>query len=440
MRKVSPSTALRVNGERSRTVKLFTLGCKVNQYDTQVIRESFARAGFKEINNGAKADIYVINTCTVTSTADRKSRDLIRFSRRQNPKARIIVTGCYTELNSDEICAIPGVTHIINNQDKNRITELINEHNGLNGHNATGISSFCGHTRAFLKIQDGCNNSCSYCKVPMVRGRSQSRPLDGIVQEASKLVSNGFKEIVLCGICLGSYGKDFKVHARLSDLFRELEKIEGLSRIRLSSIEAGDISQELIQRIAQSKKICRHLHIPIQSGDDEVLKKMNRRYTRHAYIRLIKKIKSKIPGVAITTDVLLGFPGESENNFKNTVDLIKKIQPLRVHIFPYSRRNGTPAALLKDMVNPHLIKERVLMLTGVSKECALAYKKKFLNKNMDVLIESRSRGDDKYWEGYTGNYIKVLVKSEKDLNNQMVRVRLREIKGDCIEAVPMIFR
>ena len=423
-----------------KTVKFITLGCKVNQYDTQTIREQFASAGFKEIDNGRDADIYVINTCTVTSSADRKSRYFIHYAHRQNPKARIIVTGCYATLDSDEIAKIPGVTRIIKNQDKNRIVEILNEHNGqkgLDGPNGIGISNFSGHTRAFIKIQDGCNNFCSYCKVPKVRGVSRSKPLDEIAQEANRLVRNGFKELVLCGICLGSYGKDLPPHqiwcgglqsqTNLINVIEALEKIEGLLHIRLSSIEAGDISDELINKMTHSKKLCRHLHIPIQSGDDEILKKMNRNYCREDYLDLIKKIKNNIPEIAITTDVLVGFPGEKEDNFQNTVDLVREIMPLRVHIFPYSKRLGTPAAILKDKINPLVIKERISRLASVSKTCALDYKKQFLNKDRDVLIEERSKENNKYWGGYTDNYIKVRIKSDKNLKNQLIRVRLKKI-------------
>ena len=414
-----------------KTVRFITLGCKVNQYDSQSIRERFVNAGFKEIDNGSKADVYVINTCTVTSIADRKSRYFIHYAHRQNPKARIIVTGCYTELDSYIIEKIKGVTYIVKNKDKNRILKLLNSDNEPN---EKGISNFSGHTRAFLKIQDGCNNFCSYCKVPLVRGASRSRPLNEIIQEANRLVRNGFKEIVLCGICLGAYGKDLVLPLNLVDVIDALEKIVGLLRIRLSSIEASDILGELIHKIAQSKKLCQHLHISIQSGDDEILKKMNRNYCREDYLNLIKKIKSIIPEIAITTDVLVGFPGEKEDNFQNTIDLTREIMPLRVHIFPYSKRPGTPAAILKDKINPLVIKERISQLMSISKECALAYKKRFLNRDKDVLIEERPKENKEYWEGYTDNYIKVRVKSDKNLKNQLIQARLKKISNDCIEA------
>ena len=418
-----------------RTVRFITLGCKVNQYDTQVIREQFLNTGFKEIDNHLPRDIYVINTCTVTQRADSESLNLIRRTIKENPKAKIIVTGCLTELDEDKIKNIDGVSLIVKNKDKNRIIEILKRKDTqLITHNSQLITFFKGHTRVFLKIQDGCNNFCSYCKVPLVRGTSRSRAMATITQEAEQLVKNGFKEIVLCGICLGAYGKDLPNQANLAEVIDALEKIEGLLRIRLSSIEAGDISEELLGRMAQSKKLCPHLHIPVQSGDNEILKKMNRNYCREDYLNVIKKIKMAIPEIAITTDVLVGFPGEREDNFQNTLNLIGEIAPLRVHIFPYSRRLGTAAAILKDKINPLLTKERISRLRAISKRCALAYKRQFLNKDRDVLIEERSKENKKYWKGYTDNYIEVRIESGRNLKNQLIRVKLKKISNACTEA------
>jgi len=446
MKSINPSTSLRVNGERSRTIKFYTLGCKVNQYDTQEIRERFLRCGFREISNGKKADVYVINTCTVTAAADAKSRYYIRYAWRQNPKAKIIVTGCLTELNSDEILKIPGVTQIVKNRDKNRILVLLNPvrdttnssnktivSNGVNEPdepNEAGISNFSGHTRAFLKIQDGCDNFCSYCKVSLVRGRSRSKPLNEIIWEAEKLIKNGFKEIVLTGICLGAYGQDFSPKIGLVKAVEALEGFDGLLRIRLSSIEAGDVSEELIRKMAESSKLCPHLHIPIQSGDDEILKKMNRRYSFNSYLKLIQKIKTLIPEIAITTDVMVGFPGETEENFQNTVKLIQEIIPLKVHIFPYSVRIGTNASNFKGLLNPQTIQERISQLKNISENCSLIYKKQFLNRNLDVLIEKRAKENKEYWEGHTGNYIRVWVKSKFNLKNKIVTLKLKKISED----------
>jgi threonylcarbamoyladenosine tRNA methylthiotransferase MtaB len=435
MKSINPSTSLRVNGERSRTIKFYTLGCKVNQYDTQEIRERFLRHGFQEISNGRKADVYVINTCTVTAAADAKSRYYIHYARRKNPQAKIMVTGCYAELDSDAIAQIPGVTQIVKNKDKDRILTLLNgPANPLTRQpRQTGITNFSGHTRAFLKIQDGCDNFCSYCKVPLARGSCRSKPLNEIVKETERLLKNGFKEIVLTGICLGAYGKDFSPKISLIDVIKALESFDDLARIRLSSIEAGDVSEELIRKMAESKKLCPHLHIPIQSGDDEILKKMDRRYSFNSYLKLIQKIKTLIPEIAITTDVMVGFPRETEENFQNTIKLIQEIMPLKVHIFPYSLRKGTKAATnFKDLLNPLVIQERISRLKNISENCSLIYKKQFLNRNLDVLIEEWAKEDKTYWQGYTGNYIKVKVKAEvkKNLKNKIVPLRLKKISED----------
>lgn len=422
-----------------KTFKIFTLGCKVNQYDTQNIKEQFLRLGFKEIDNVKEADVCVINTCTVTSTADSKSRHFIHYAHRYNPKATIIVTGCYAQLNSDEIAKIPGVTYVVKNQDwgrfLNRLTGKRRSGNVETKGKGEGITNFSGHTRAFLKIQDGCNNFCSYCKVPLVRGNSRSRPIKEIIHEAEELAKNGFKEIVLTGICLGAYGKDLSPRMNLTAAVSAIEKIDDLLRVRLSSIEASDVSDELIRIIAESEKICRHLHIPIQSGDDEILKKMNRNYSHTDYQNLVKRLKSAVPEIAVTTDVLVGFPGESERNFNNTFGLIKKISPLKVHIFPYSRRSGTPAAdNFKEEIAPCIIKKRIFRLESLAKICSRAYKKKFLNKKMDVLVEGSVKECLGYLQGYTDNYIKVLFKSRQDLKNNLIPLKLKKIKKDFVIA------
>jgi threonylcarbamoyladenosine tRNA methylthiotransferase MtaB len=424
-----------------KTVKFFTLGCKVNQYDTQEIRERFLERGFKEIYNGKKSDICVINTCTVTHRADADSLGLIRRAKKENPRAKIIVTGCLAELDGGRIAQIPGVTHIIKNSQKSRLIELLNSFDlrptTYDLRPQHGISRFDGHTRAFLKIQDGCDNFCSYCKVPSVRGKSRSKELSQIRQEAEHLAKNNFKEIVLCGICLGAYGRDLKPRGKLVDAIDAIEGIEGILRIRLSSIEAADVSEDLIRKFRQSKKLCRHLHIPIQSGDDEILKKMNRRYTRSHYLGLIKKIKQRVPGIAITTDVLVGFPGESDDNFRNTLKLVKEIMPLKVHIFPYSKREATAAAKnFGGEVSQTDIKERVLKLKNIADKCAFNYKSGFLQKNKFVLIEGRSKEHPGHWEGYTDNYLKVAVRSrgKLNLNNRVIPLKLKKIRENNLIA------
>ena len=399
-----------------KTIKFWTLGCKVNQYDTQVIREQFIRAGFKELDNGLPADIYVINTCTVTHRADKDSLKFIRKAEKENPCADIIVTGCLAELDEAKIRNSNSKIILVQNKDKENILPYINplfvqaKYKQDSKHDCAGISYFTGHTRAFLKIQDGCDNFCSYCKVPYVRGRPRSKAISEIVIEAEKLVKNGFKEVVLCGVCLGAYGKDLGPKWDLVSVIKRLEEIGGLLRIRLSSIEPKDVNDALIEKLQNSDKLCPHLHIPLQSGDDDVLKAMNRNYARTEYLNLVNKIRKFIPDIAITTDVLVGFPCESERNFQNTVSLIKEIIPLRTHIFSYSRRQISAAAeYFKKDLAPKVVRGRTAYLKTISHECSLSYRQRFLNKEVLVLVESRTKENPHLWQGHTDNYIKVLI-------------------------------
>lgn len=394
-------------------IKFFTLGCKANQYDTQSIRERFLSKGFSEDDNSSPPDYFLINTCTVTSGADQKSRNIIRRCIQTNPKAAVIVTGCLVEKDWNSLADIKGVSLVVK---KSFFPE--------------GISDFSQHTRAFLKIQDGCDNFCTYCKVALIRGKKRSKSLRQVLQEAKRLVARGFQEIVLTGICLGAFGKDFSPKKDLSDVVEALEEIAGLSRIRLSSIEAGDVSTKLVRRLAGSKKFCRHLHIPIQSGDDSILKRMNRKYTGQKYQDLISRIKGDIPGVAITTDCLVGFPGETEENFNNTVNLVKKILPLKVHIFPYSIRPGTKAAKFCGSVDAKTINARCAKLEEVSRECRDKFMRGFIGKKALVLIEGACKGETGFLDGLTDNYLKVRLAFKPKLRNEIVRVKLKRISGD----------
>ncbi|MFA5362565.1 MAG: MiaB/RimO family radical SAM methylthiotransferase [Candidatus Omnitrophota bacterium] len=394
-----------------KTFKIYTLGCKVNQYDSQSIRERFLQAGFKEMCNGKQAYFYIINTCTVTASADRKSRNIIRRCISENPRGKTIVTGCLAKKNEASLSGIEGIGYIIGKRFWGE-----------------GISDFQGRTRAFLKIQDGCNNRCSYCKVPLVRGSSRSRDMNTIVREASVLAAKGFREIVLTGICLGAYGKDLKPRSSLTGLINELEKIPALERLRLSSIEASDISDELIAKMSVSRKLCPHLHIPIQSGDNEILRLMRRKYHREDYLRIVAKIKKTVPGIAVTTDILAGFPGENENRFNNTVGLLKKINPLHAHIFPYSPREGTAAFSRRDTVDASTMRKRICTLTKAADACALKFQSFFINQKLEVLFECRIKQRPDSWVGYAGNYIKVAAVSKYCLAGQIMPVRLTGIK------------
>ncbi|MFA6129893.1 MAG: MiaB/RimO family radical SAM methylthiotransferase [Candidatus Omnitrophota bacterium] len=394
-------------------VKLFTLGCKANQYDTQSILERFLSKGFREAGKSQNPDYFLINTCTVTSGADRKSRNIIRRCIQSNPKAKVIVTGCMAEKDWDLLADIKGVSLVVK---KSFFPE--------------GISGFSRHTRAFLKIQDGCDNFCTYCKVALVRGKKRSKSFKQVLTEARKLVACGFKEIVLTGICLGEYGKDLSPKKDLVDVVDSLSKIEGLSRIRLSSIEAGDVSVKLIKLLAGSKKFCRHLHIPIQSGDNSILKRMNRKYTRENYEDLISRIKCNIPGVSITTDCLIGFPGEMDENFDNTVSLVRKIMPLKAHIFPYSVRPGTKAACFSGLVDAKTVNARCADLEKVSKECRDKFMRQFIGEEFSVLIEGVAKDQTCYLEGLTDNYLNVRIPFKPGFISKIVRVKLKRIAGD----------
>jgi len=434
-----------------KTAKFYTLGCKVNQYETQTIREEFQKIGFQESEDDKQASVCVINTCTVTHRADRHSLYLIRRAYRENPEARIIVTGCLTQFDADKIASIPGVTLIVKNEDKNRIIHLLDNLTSTREpisksripisesripipDTRFGITYFKNHSRAFLKVQDGCNYHCSYCKVRLVRGESRSRALSEIKKETAALVGNGYREIVLSGICLGSYGNDFIPRLSLAKVIEELEGIQEGFRIRLSSIEVNDITEELIHVMAKSDRVCRHLHIPVQSGDEQILRRMNRSYSPDGYIRLISQIRRRMPDVAITTDVMVGFPGETEKNFKNTVQLIKRIDPSRVHIFPYSKRLNTSAYSFGEFVPESRIKLRIANLEKVAQTLYLAYCRRFIYQVCEVLVERLVEGTPDLWEGYTDNYIKVRVESNLNLKKQIIHAKLKSVYKDFVLA------
>jgi len=399
------------------SIKFFTLGCKANQYDTQSIRERFLNRGFYEAQADRQPDYFLINTCTVTAGADQKSRNIIRRCIQATPKAQVIVTGCLAEKDWCQLKKIKGISLIVK---KSFFPE--------------GVSGFSQHTRAFLKIQDGCSNFCSYCKVALVRGKERSKKLKQVLQEARQLVACGYQEIVLTGICLGAYGRSLATKENLVDVIGCLEEIKGLSRIRLSSIEAGDVSSDLIKYLQQSKKLCRHLHIPIQSGDDCILKLMNRKYNRKKYADLIAKLKAHISGISITTDCLIGFPGETEDNFLNTLDLVKMIMPLKVHSFPYSSRPGTLAENFNGLVNPKIIRSRCDRLSAVAGECRDKFMQKFLDQDAEVLIEGKAKNAPGVLEGLTDNYLKVKLPFRPNLGNKIVRAKLKSIRQDSFIA------
>ena len=414
------------------TCAFITLGCKVNQYETQAIRESLVARGFVEANSEQAADLYVINTCTATSVSDEKSRQYIKKVRRKNPCATVVVTGCYAEADAKTIKKMEGVNYVITKAEEAHLAEIIcrdTVHRVPTQESVYNfkISHFAGHTKAFLKIEDGCDMCCSYCIIPYVRGGIKSRRPQDILDEAKRLIQNGYKEIILTGIHLGAYGRDAQGNYRLLDVIHMISNLSGLERLRLSSIEVNEITTDLIDLVADTKKVCPHFHIPLQSGDDFILKRMNRKYTASQYIEVLDNIRSKIDLPSFTTDVMVGFPGEKDVHFENTINLCKKVGFSRMHIFSFSAREGTPAAKMPDHCQPKIIKQRKAMLEAAANDTAFAYKKQFLNKVVEVLVKAERDHKTNQLCGYTERYIKVLFDGSETAKNSIVSVRIEEV-------------
>ncbi|UCH12641.1 MAG: tRNA (N(6)-L-threonylcarbamoyladenosine(37)-C(2))-methylthiotransferase MtaB [Candidatus Omnitrophota bacterium] len=409
-----------------KTFKFYTLGCKVNQYETQLILEELLRAGLKEANSNTPADLYIVNTCTVTASADRESRRFIRHSIKENPKATIVAAGCYVEKDADIIKEIDDKIIILPNKDKGKIgtvpvfADIVTK--AKTGQSPFFITHFYGHTKAFIKIQDGCDNFCSYCKVPYVRGAPKSREKQEIIHEAKSLLKNNYKELVLSGICLGAYGKDLDTTIALADILIAIVSFDGDFRIRLSSVQLQDITEDLIDVIKNHNKICNHLHIPLQSGDDEILRKMNRKYSSDEFIEKIKKIKKAIPGIAISTDVIVGFPGETDEAFKNTLKCIKKIEPMRTHIFSYNKRKGTNAFNLGPDVNKDNIKQRYTILKKLTDALARSYIERSKSRPQPILVENTRDKKTGKLCGYTDTYIKLTFPGPDEWMGKFIKI------------------
>lgn len=421
------------------TVAFHTLGCKVNHYETEAIWQLFKDAGYDRTEYEKVADVYVINTCTVTNTGDKKSRQVIRRAIRKNPDGVICVTGCYAQTSPAEIMAIPGVDIVVGTQDRVKMLEYIeqfkNERQPINGvrnimktrvYEELDVPSFTDRTRASLKIQEGCNNFCTFCIIPWARGLMRSRDPKEVVTQAQQLVNAGYKEIVLTGIHTGGYGEDLKDY-NLAMLLRDLdEQVEGLKRIRISSIEASQISDEVIEVLKNSSKVVRHLHIPIQSGSDTVLKRMRRKYTMEFFADRIKLLKEALPGLAITSDVIVGFPGETEEEFLETFNFIKEHKLSELHVFPYSKRTGTPAARMDDQVDEEIKNNRVHRLIELSDQLAKEYASQFEDEVLEVIPEEafKEETNEGLYVGYTDNYLKVVFPANEEMVGKIVKVKI----------------
>ncbi|MGM9540036.1 tRNA (N(6)-L-threonylcarbamoyladenosine(37)-C(2))-methylthiotransferase MtaB [Anaerovibrio sp.] len=419
-----------------------TLGCKVNQFESEVMEGLFKEAGYEIVEHSRPADVYVINTCSVTSLGDKKSRQLIRRVQRQNPEAVIAVTGCYAQIAPEQIKAIEGVRVVLGTANRRRIVEYVEQAILQNGKIIDGVTDIMKvrefedipildmptRTRAFLKIQEGCTNFCSYCIIPFTRGPLRSRPLDSVRREAEKLLANGFKEIVFTGIHLGAYGRDFKDGTSLADAAKAVLALPGLRRLRLSSLESIELSDELLALLRDNPRFSHHLHLPLQAGSDYVLKRMNRHYDREEFARLLARVRQAVPGVSVSTDVIVGFPGETEEMFAESLDYIRSLQFSRMHVFPYSPRTGTPAAAMPDQVPEPVKKERVHRLQAVAGEMAQEYCRSYLGTVQRVLLETDTDGEK---DGLTDTYIRVYTNDGAELG-EIYDVRLERLYKDGV--------
>ncbi|MCG1731594.1 tRNA (N(6)-L-threonylcarbamoyladenosine(37)-C(2))-methylthiotransferase MtaB [Staphylococcus epidermidis] len=417
------------------TVAFHTLGCKVNHYETEAIWQLFKDANYERVEFETNADVFVINTCTVTNTGDKKSRQIIRRAIRQNPDAVVCVTGCYAQTSSAEIMEIPGVDIVVGTQDRHKLLDYIqqfqDERQPINGvgnimknrtYEELEVPYFTDRTRASLKIQEGCNNFCTFCIIPWARGLMRSRDPEKVVEQATQLVNFGYKEIVLTGIHTGGYGQDLKNY-NLAQLLRDLDTIEGLERIRISSIEASQLTDEVIDVIGNSNKVVRHLHIPLQSGSDDVLKRMRRKYTMAHFSERLTKLHQALPDLAVTSDVIVGFPGESEDEFQETYDFIVNHHFSELHVFPYSPRIGTPAARMDNQIDEETKNVRVHKLISLSNQLAKEYASKFEDEVLEVIPEEM--GEEPHTlVGYADNYMKVRFEGDDSLIGQIVKVKI----------------
>jgi len=418
-----------------RKIAFYTLGCKVNIYDTESLWEVFKKENYKRVDFSDFADVYIINTCTVTNQSDSKSRKFIRQAIRKNENAIIVAMGCYTQLKPDDVISIPGVDIVSGTQNRRHIVKLVDEiYNERHFINAVkplnkqfddlSVKNYTENTRAFLKIQDGCNSFCSYCIIPFARGDVVSKPVEKVISETKTLIAEGYKEIVLTGIHTGKYGLD--IGYSITEIVKDLLELDGLFRLRISSIEINEITDELIDTMKNNPKLAKHLHIPIQSGSNAVLKDMNRKYDKDYFIDRLNDIRI-VSGISITTDCIVGYPTETEELFLETLDTIEKCEFADIHIFPYSKRNGTKSSRLKDL-DKKIKTNRVNKLTEIKNRAHFEYMKRFIGTIQEVIIEA----SNSYSAGYTSNYIKTIIYDTLDIN-QVYRVKIVRIEAEhCV--------
>ncbi len=415
--------------ERTR-VALDSLGCKLNQAETELLAKQLAEAGYWLVSPADEADVYILNTCTVTHIADGKSRHRLRLAHRRNPDALVVAAGCYAQRAPQELAQIEGVDLVVGNDEKLYLLRLLGESGHLTSPGCIRGNSTSSHydgfrTRAFIKVQDGCHSFCSYCIVPLVRSREKSTPVDQVVAEVEHRIANGYKEVVLTGVKIGSYKSD---GVNLKGLLEHILSETDVARLRLSSLQPQEISPELIG-LWRDSRLCRHFHLSLQSGSDGVLNRMNRRYSVNDYQQAVSLIQALVPVAAITTDIIVGFPGETDEEFEQSYNLCRQMGFARIHVFTYSPRQGTQAAQLSQQVGDKVKKQRSQKMLALAKESTQNFSHQFLGRTMMVLWEKRTNG---LWSGLTDNYIKVYTKSDKDLTNKLLPVKLVDIRGDGV--------
>ncbi len=411
-----------------KTVAFCTLGCKVNQYETNAMMQKMIEAGYEVVDFETKADIYIINTCTVTNMADKKSRQMLRRVKEINPEAILVAVGCYAQVAKEKLEQIPEIDLILGINEKNDIVKYV-EQASKNTYVSDvlhqtefldfGDVTYTEKTRAVIKVQDGCNQFCSYCIIPYARGRIRSRKPESVIKEITDVAKEGIKEVVITGIHIASYGKDFNTEYRLIDLLEEIQKVDCVQRIRLGSLEPTLITEEFVTRLKELSKICDHFHLSLQSGCDETLKRMNRKYTTDQFRHVVELLRNAYPEVHLTTDVIVGFPGETEEDFNKTYEFLKEIKFYKMHVFKYSPRSGTVAAKMPNQIDGNIKEERSNKLIELSDENEKEYNQKYIGKEVEVLLEER---EGEYLRGHTTNYMVVKMKTNENLENTIQKV------------------
>lgn len=421
-----------------RRFKTYTLGCKVNQYETEAVEEMLEKEGYGH-DESMDVDLAIINTCTVTNESDRKSRQIIRRHKRENPQCKVVVIGCYAQVSAEEVAKIDGVDLVLGTKDRTALPGYIDAlfqgaeqivhvraHEQGEDFEQLEIKEIEDHTRAYMKVQDGCNQYCTYCIIPYARGFIRSRDMRDAVEEAKRLAASGFKEIVLTGIHVGSYGKDLSEHVVLVDLIEAMDQVAGIERIRLSSIEPMTVTDDFLNRVAKLKHFMPHFHLSLQSGAEKTLQEMNRNYTPEEYEDTVARILHVFPDAGLTTDVIVGFPGESEEDFRESMNFVEEMGFSRLHVFPYSMRKNTPAARRKDQIPGPVKKERAARMIALGDKLAADFVKERIGKTYPVLFEEKKDGKN---YGYTPNYMYVAVEGKEDLRNTLECVTIEGEKG-----------